>query len=155
MVSLNIAVESSRSSKCEDLFSFFVEEIKKLSNRVNVISRNICDDSDTSHAKQLDILKDIINRRNQLQTISTTADEMVKDNIDRIKHLFEVSRGELKRSTEYSKQISHHIGGVIESIQFEDITRQQIEHVRKSQRPRDSAGTGFGLLFIHSLLLSA
>ena len=129
IVSLNIAVESSRSEKSEETFSFFVEEINNLSDRVNFISRDIINDSKASKIKQQDIWTHVIDRGKQLQKITSTADEMIEGNVNKIKQLFETSRVKLEKSTSYSQEISNHIGEIIESIQFEDITRQQIEHV--------------------------
>ncbi|MGD9160988.1 MAG: hypothetical protein PVG39_21400, partial [Desulfobacteraceae bacterium] len=129
IVSLNIAIESNRSGKSKDTFSFFVDEINALSNRVNVISREINNDSKTSKIKQQDIWTHVIDRGKQLQKITATADDMIEGNIDKIKQLFETSRDKLEKSTFHSKEISRHIGEIIESIQFEDITRQQIEHI--------------------------
>lgn len=129
MISINVAIESSRSNRCEEIFGLFVDEIKELSNRVNMISKDICNDSKSSQTKQLEILNDIIARTYQLKKITAKANEIIKTNVDGIKHFFSVSQDGLKKSRDYSKEISRHIGIIIESIQFEDITRQQLEHI--------------------------
>ncbi len=129
IVSLNIAIESSRSGNSEKIFSFFVEEINDLSNRVNIIFRDISNDSKESQIKQQLIWTHVIYREKELQAITSTADNIIEGNIEKIKKLFENSRDKFEKSTLYTKEISRHIGEIIESIQFEDITRQQIEHI--------------------------
>ncbi len=129
IIALNIAMESSRSRESQEMFSFFVNEIKELSNRVNAISRDIHEDSGTARLKQLDIYRSVAERRNKLAEIAGTGDKMLKDSIKRIEQLMGISAKALEETGERSRVISGHMGEVVVALQFHDITRQQIEHV--------------------------
>lgn len=134
IIALNIAMESSRSREGEEMFSIFVREIKALSGRVNEISHRIRDDSERARARQLDIFQSVEKRRTDLARIGDEADRMVKDSLNRIELLLKMSAGALEEAGKRSQEISRHIGEVVASIQFHDITRQQIEHVMEAIR---------------------
>jgi methyl-accepting chemotaxis protein len=129
IVALNIAMESSRTEKGEEMFSFFVNEIKELSIRVNEISRGIREDSGNAKLKQMEIYGEVIERKELLSEIAEVAHNMVKENIAGIEHLLDISARALEEAGERSQKISKHIGEIVVAIQFHDITRQQLEHV--------------------------
>jgi methyl-accepting chemotaxis protein len=132
IIALNIAMESSRSREGEEMFSFFVREIKDLSGRVNEISHKIRDDSEKARASQRDIFRSVEKRETDLSRIAGEADRMVKDSLNRIELLLKMFAGALEEAGKRSREISGHIGEVVASIQFHDITRQQIGHVMEA-----------------------
>lgn len=134
IIALNIAMESSRSQEGEEMFSFFVREIRDLSKRVNEISRQIRDDSERARLTQANILESVMERRDALTHIAAAAHRMVKDSVKRIENLLNMSAIALEKAGKCSGEISRNIGEVVTSIQFHDISRQQIEHVIEAIR---------------------
>ncbi len=164
IIALNIAVESSRSEEGEEMFSFFVKEIRELSRKVNEISRDINENSATAQSRQLDVFRAVSGRKGQIEKIADEADSMVKGNVREIEQLLAISARALKEVGERSEEISERIGEVVVAIQFQDITKQQLEHVihaikdmenlgkEKTLDADDEGGAEDELRHIHSVL---
>jgi hypothetical protein len=129
MVALNISMESSRNETSDDTFNIFVNEIKSLAYKVSDIARKIKEDSQQAGKNQKKDFDSILSRRNQLSIIAGKARETVSANMSRIETLLERSLQILHQSEIRSRKISGLVGDVVASIQFHDITRQQIEHI--------------------------
>lgn len=132
IVALNISMESSRTKECEDMFNFFVKEIKQLAQRVQDISVLMRNDSEMAGYNQMNDFKNITTGKNRLSDIADNARGMVEENINSIEELIAMSLDVLRRSGDHSKRISSLVGEVVEAIQFHDISRQQLEHVTRN-----------------------
>lgn len=164
IVAMNIGVESSRSRECEEMFSMFAQEIRRLAKKIHEISLNIYNDSAKARSSQLDTLDDISDRQTRLEVLADTADKTVQESIQKIQRLISLSLASLKTAEEHAKAISHRIAEIVEAIQFQDIARQQLEHVtsalkdaeeicRKSCSSDDSnPGRLEQMVHIHSIL---
>lgn len=129
IVALNIAMESTRSMECEEMFSFFVSEIKALSKNVNAITLSMHEDAASAYQKQMDAFGDISTQKMQLASLADTAHEVVQDNISKIEQLVASSLNAMNMAGIHSEKISRQVGEVVVAIQFHDIARQQLEHV--------------------------
>jgi hypothetical protein len=129
MVGLNLAVESSRQDGSDNGFDIFVKEIKSLARRINEIAHKMMEDANNSRVTEKNDFEKILNRKNQLRKVADEARAMVSSNLSRIEGLMDRSLQALQRSEVHSRNISNLIGDIVVSIQFHDITRQQIAHV--------------------------
>lgn len=129
IVALHISMESSRSKKCEEMFNFFVKEIKQLAGTVQGVSNKILQDSDNVRAGQDSDFKNISARKDTLSDLADNAHEMVEGNVVLIEELITMALKVMKRAEIHSNKISSLVGDIVVAIQFHDIVRQQIEHV--------------------------
>jgi len=129
VVGLNIAVESCASLESRTMFQVFAEEIKQLSRKINAISQNIRDDSSQASNNQLLDHQKILEGLAQLQTLTTAAEKTVVEAVERINQLMALSFEGLEKAGHISREISHQTGEIVVSIQFHDISRQQMEHI--------------------------
>ena len=133
IVILNIAVESSRSVESMDMFSDFVEDIKKLSEEIMLISGKIRDDCKKEQNGQIFIHKEISGGLSRLSDLADDAEGAVQRAVLEIEHLMGLSKA-LEDVSARSKKISSQVEKIVMAIQFHDITRQQVEHVIESLR---------------------
>jgi len=134
VVILNIAVESSRSAESTDMFSDFVEDIKKLTEEIMAISERIRDDCKKEQKGQILIHKEISGGLSLLSDLAADAEEAVQSAALEIEHLMGLSIKALEDASAHSKEISSQVEKIVMAIQFHDITRQQVEHVIESLR---------------------
>ena len=132
IVALHISMESSRSRECEEMFNFFVQEIKQLARKVHEVSIKIREDSEKANSKQLADFSTIVDRKDTLTSLADNAQYSVEDNIFHIEELIKRALKTMKRSETHAKKISSLVGEVVVAIQFHDIVRQQIEHIVQS-----------------------
>lgn len=132
IVALHISMESSRSKECEDMFNFFVQEIRQLANKVHGISFKIRDDSEKAKKNQIADFSSITDRKDKLNSLADNAHRSVEDNVHYMEKLIQVALKTMRRAEVHSKKIYNQVAEVVVAIQFHDIARQQIEHVVKT-----------------------
>ena len=142
VVILNIAVESSRSAESTDMFSDFVEDIKKLTEDIMAISERVRDDCKKEQKGQILIHKEISGGLSRLSDLADDAEDAVQRAVLEIEHLMGLSIKVLEDASAHSKEISSQVEKIVMAIQFHDITRQQVEHVIKSLRDVESLCAG-------------
>ncbi|MGD9157152.1 MAG: hypothetical protein PVG39_01975 [Desulfobacteraceae bacterium] len=129
IVALHISMESSRSRECEEMFNFFVKEIKQLASKVHEISARIRDDSENARTNQVADFSSISERKDILSSLADNAHHSVEENVHYLEDLIKMALKTMRRAEIHSKKISSLVGEVVVAIQFHDIARQQIEHV--------------------------
>lgn len=129
IVALHISMESSRSRECEEMFNFFVEEIKQLATKVHEISVTIRDDSEKAKSNQVADFSSISDRKEVLTSLADNAHHSVEENVHYMEDLIKMALKTMRHAEIHSKKISSLVGEVVVAIQFHDIARQQIEHI--------------------------
>lgn len=132
IVALHISMESSRSKECEEMFNFFVKEIRQLATKVHEISVRIRDDSEMAKKNQVADFSSISDRKDMLSSLADNAHHSVENNVHYMEDLIKMALKTMRRSEIHSQKISSLVGEVVVAIQFHDIARQQIEHVVKT-----------------------
>ncbi len=131
-VALHIAIESSRNRECEEMFSFFVQEIRQLADKVNAISVKIWEDARNAKSEEISDFTVFEEKKDRLKTIANNAHNSVEDNIHEIENLVNISLNAMRNAEIHSKNLYSLVGNIVVAIQFHDITRQQIEHIIQS-----------------------
>jgi methyl-accepting chemotaxis protein len=132
IVALHISMESSRSKQCEEMFNFFVHEIRVLAEKVNKISKRIREDSDRAKSRQVEDFSIISGKKERLSLLADNAKNSVEENMYHIEGLIKQALKTMHTAEIHSKKISSLVGEIVVAIQFHDISRQQIEHIVKN-----------------------
>ncbi|MEK6623032.1 MAG: hypothetical protein AABZ13_11160 [Planctomycetota bacterium] len=132
-LSVSTQVESARlGTECKIGFDILSDDVKRLAALINTKSVNIL-----KHSKSLSILvRNAISRTQELLNLQRgSAMNMMRDAQSSLESL----TGLNEKSSETSHQIAmrssgiyKNIGEVVTSMQFHDITRQEMEHVAKA-----------------------
>jgi methyl-accepting chemotaxis protein len=80
-VALHIAIESSRNRECEEMFSFFVHEIRELANKVNAISVKISEEAKNEKSKKISDSNSFAEKKDRMNTLAERAHHSVEDNV--------------------------------------------------------------------------
>lgn len=131
-LSVSTRVESARLGRNAIGFNLLSDDVKKLASLINTKSVNIL-----KHSKSLSILvRNALSRTQELLKLQQgSAVNMLRDAQSSLESL----TGLNEKSSEASHQIAmrssgiyKNIGEVVTSMQFHDITRQEMEHVAKA-----------------------
>jgi methyl-accepting chemotaxis protein len=131
ILSISTKIESAQLGQNQTGFVTLADDVEKLSVDIDEETKKI-----TAKALLLDtIVRQNISQissleENQHRGIHTVLDEIGFSLIS-LKNKNEVSREGTDLISGQSEKISRHIGEVVSSMQFHDITRQTIEHVRE------------------------
>lgn len=129
LLALNAAIEAAHAGEQGRGFAVVADEVRKLSSRSNVASENI-----KKLVKKILGMIDTasLNIKNLAESDMREADKAKSEVHTRIVDLMKAHE-ELKGSVlflvESSNGIADDIGGVVMSLQFQDIVRQRLEHV--------------------------
>ncbi len=129
IVGLNIGIESSRSEESREMFDIFVHEIKQLASKIVEISQGMSDGAKRAKENQSFAQEQINEGLNKFGSLTIVAEETVKVAVDEISQLMNRSVNVLEKVGRHSKEISRQAGEIVVAIQFNDIARQQIEHI--------------------------
>ncbi len=129
LLALNAAIEAARAGEHGRGFAIVADEVRKLSDRshkaadeIRKIVTNIETDTKGIHQKtEISV--------NKTNTTSSEAATVVEDTLAKIDGTIENVKAQLDNLTKETESLAKDIGGIVVSMQFQDITRQRVEHV--------------------------
>lgn len=129
MLGLSAKIESARITDMDTDFDNLVENVESLSNRIDEKSKLI-------GKKSLSLYKLIGSVSSNIRILNKTNDETVQTILEKSDHSisvlrekFQLAQHESELISNYAQKISKIFGDIVVSIQYQDICKQQIDHV--------------------------
>ncbi len=127
LLALNAKIEASKANQYGAGFSVVADEVGKLANQAKLLAENISEISGKMSSNISDIASKIENATNA----ATNKSKTIKSSIEQVVSITKNSEQDMKKLTDRalnsSRDISTSINSVIGYLQFQDLTRQEIE----------------------------
>lgn len=140
LLALNASIEAARAGEHGRGFSVVADEVRKLSTRSTGAGSNIRKLIVQVEKDLREIFAMTEKRAAECSEKSVEAETLAGETFQTLDRQMEQARAGLSRISEETESLAGDIGGVIFSMQFQDITRQRIEHV---SRPLELMGQDF------------
>ena len=131
ILGISTRIESARLVDSHDAFSNIADDVNRLSDLINSKSAGILQAVMSTH----EVISETLSKVNlfeagqQGQSLAML-DDIIR-NLPSLSEKHELSSAAACHIIGRSEEIGRNIGGIVSSLQFHDITRQQIEHVIK------------------------
>lgn len=127
LLALNAAIEAARAGEHGRGFSVVAEEVRKLSDRTNQASNDITQIVGKVNASIKLIAESLSANLTKTETKKESVDAAVKSILDSAKDSTEVFSKLVENAVISSESVAHNIDQIIMGLQFQDITRKEIE----------------------------
>jgi methyl-accepting chemotaxis protein len=129
LLALNAAIEAARAGEHGRGFAVVADEVRKLSNNSNSVATKIRGIIGIAH-ENLRSLRETTGQKNaECLDISSEAAQVVETSLEKIDVALGETRTSLNSLTAESRYLADDISRIVVSMQFQDITKQRIEHV--------------------------
>ena len=129
LLALNAAIEAARAGEYGRGFSVVADEVRKLSERSNVAAVEIQKLITRVEQNIKGVYENTATSTSEFKTASTDAEDVVDEMLKKIDTAMTETRQELDELMLETETLAGDIGNIVVSMQFQDITRQRIEHV--------------------------
>jgi methyl-accepting chemotaxis protein len=129
LLALNAAIEAARAGDQGRGFAVVADEVRKLSDRSNIAASLIRKHTADVEHEITRIHADFYEVCNQGTEKAKTAGDEVKDALQQIDDTVRNAGLRMSELSSDTGGIAKEIGNIVVSMQFQDITRQRIEHV--------------------------
>ncbi|MBF0560216.1 MAG: hypothetical protein HQL08_15710 [Nitrospirae bacterium] len=129
MLALNAAIEAARAGEHGRGFSIVADEVRKLSDR----SHSAADEMRKLILKVESDTKDVYSKTEKIAADSRSkfsgAEAVVRDTLKKIDTMMNEAKTQFDELGGETASLARDISGIVVSMQFQDITRQRLEHV--------------------------
>jgi methyl-accepting chemotaxis protein len=129
LLALNAAIEAARAGDQGRGFAVVADEVRKLSGRSNKAADEIGLLISSVDSEVRRIHADTDQSARESGDLTSRAGEVVSSTLEKIDHVMGTARRELDGLTTETNTLASDISGIVVGMQFQDITRQKIEHV--------------------------
>jgi len=129
LLALNAAIEAARAGEQGRGFAVVADEVRKLSSRSNKAADEIGRLISSVDSEVRRIHKDTARSAQESGALTAKAEEVVSSTLEKIDSVMGTAHQELDGLTTETGTLAEDISGIVVGMQFQDITRQRIEHV--------------------------
>ena len=127
-VAVGFAVESSRTTECQQAFGSFVDEIRALSRRTREVETRISEELDRASGEELAALRSLEQELAGLRELSRNLELTSSRTAAEVQSRMNDIVAAMATMRDCSLQIQRHTEDAVFHMQFGDIVRQKIEH---------------------------
>jgi methyl-accepting chemotaxis protein len=129
VLAINAAIEAARAGEKGQGFAVVASEFRKLSEETESAHREIQGIINQVTDNTQIMLREAENSVQKGNEVSEKAEEILEGTVAEIDKTITETRGSLEELSGHAKELAKNISSIVVSIQFQDITRQRIEHV--------------------------
>jgi len=129
ILAINASIQAAHSGETGSGFKVIALEINDLSKNSNNSIKEIVEITESLTSKVTAIKQELESVYQESKNIGQRTDELFNQTTEKIGSKLEDTAGKIKGIASDAESLSKEISKVVVSIQFQDITRQQIEHV--------------------------
>jgi methyl-accepting chemotaxis protein len=129
LLALNAAIEAARAGEHGRGFAVVADEVRKLSSRSNDAAERIQKLIKDVDSRIEEIYSNTEKSTNHTLQKSSDAGMVVDETLNRVDNVMASTKIDLDELTKESESLAMDISRIVTTMQFQDITRQRIEHV--------------------------
>jgi len=129
LLALNAAIEAARAGEAGRGFAVVADEVRKLAEKSNEFSLEIRNIIDEVSAKVGGIREKTVDNVNNIKGVHDRSEEEISKTLKVLDETMSSSSRIVEQLTHTSAVLANEIGGMVVSMQYQDINRQRIEHV--------------------------
>ncbi|NOZ25998.1 MAG: hypothetical protein GXO94_07930 [Nitrospirae bacterium] len=129
LLALNAAIEAARAGEHGRGFAIVADEVRKLSERSNSAADEIKMLINKVETDMKGIYEKTEKSATESNDLSAKSEAVVEDTLKKIDDVMNDAKSQLNGLTTETETLAKDINSIVISMQFQDITRQRIEHV--------------------------
>jgi len=129
LLALNASIEAARAGEHGRGFAVVADEVRKLSARSTTAASEIGKLIRAVEAEISGMHKETEKSAEATELRSRESEEIMNDTLGKINEVMLTAQSELDSLSTETESLAKDISGIVISMQFQDITRQKIEHV--------------------------
>lgn len=129
ILALNAGIEAARAGAAGKGFAVVAGEVEKLAARANLATSEIHDIVNKILVDSKDLYEETQKEVNQSDEITNQVENMFESALEQINTTIEKAHSQLRDLTKEAESLAEDTSSIVISMQFQDITKQRIEHV--------------------------